>query len=212
MTDEDKQPRVVASLSLEPTLHSFSSPRAPNLNLTLTLDHDKPITIYADDLAPSLMIACGAFTIYDLETGIEVKQAKRTHCRIPPPSKVQVDVNENLFHTLYPLTPLTLLAPFTRELRDGEKPPRACGDPEYSGRHGSCGVDGLEIDHQYIMTLASNPRILWHHVRWWEYGTKEEILGAGGLDARVVKFRPGPHKPIEVDTSETRPVDFGCVS
>lgn len=210
------QPKISASLSLDPTTHSFSSSQAPKLNLTLLLDYHEPITIYADDLSPSLMVTCGAFTIHYCSSGAEVKQNLRTLCRIPPPTKVPVNLDESLFHTLLPYTPFTLSSSFTRKPESGK--PRAASDPEYLGdrsaRHGSCGVDGLEPGYDYVLSLAGQPRMFWHRIRWWEYGTKDDVLHPNGaakeLDARKVKFSPGPYQPIEVDTSSLRPIEFRC--
>jgi hypothetical protein len=209
-------PKISASISLEPTTHSFSCLQAPKLNLTLLLDYPTPITIYADDLSPSLMVTCGAFTIHYCSSGAEVRQSVRTLCRIEPPTKVPVNLDESLFYTLLPYTPLTLSSSFTRK-PEGRKP-RAAGDPEYLGdqsaRHGSCGVDGLEPGYNYVLSLASQSRVFWHHIRWWEYGIKDDVLhpngSTSGLNARKVKFSPGPHPPIEVDTSSLRPVEFRC--
>lgn len=210
------QPKISASLSLEPTTHSFSSLQVPMLNLTLLLDYHKPITIYADDLSPSLMIRHGAFIIHYRSSGAEVKQNVRTFCRFPPPTKVPVRLDESRFYTLLPYTPLTLSSPFTRKPEGGK--PRAASDPGYlndrSSSNGSCGVDGLEPGYDYVLSLASQPRISWYRIRWWEYGTKDDVFHPNGnanhLDARNVKFSPGPHQPIEVDTSSLRPIEFRC--
>jgi hypothetical protein len=210
------QPKIAASISLEPTTHSFSSSQAPKLNLTLLLDYHEPITIYADDLSPSLMITHGAFAIHYCSSGAEVKQTLRTLCRIPPPTKVSVNLDESLFYTLLPYTPLTLSSPFTRKPEGGK--PRAAIDPEYlsdrSTRHGSCGVDGLEPGYDYLLSMATKPRIFWYCIRWWEYGIKDDVLHPNGatneLDARKVRFGPGPHQSIEVDTSSLRPIEFRC--
>ena len=210
------QPKISASLSLEPTTHSFRSLQAPKLNLTLLLDYHEPITIYADDLSPSLMLTRGAFTIHYCSSGAEVKQQLRTSCRFEPPKRVPVNLDESAFYTLLPYTPLTLSSPFIRRSKDGK--PRAASDPEYldgqSCRRGSCGVDGLEPGYNYWLSLASKPRGFWYNIRWWEYGIKEDVLhpsgGTNELDARKVKFGPGPHRPIEVDTSKIRSIAFRC--
>src|ERR1700761_7780435 len=114
------QPKISASLSLEPTTHSFSSSHAPTLNLTLLLDYHKPVTIYADDLSIPIMLTRGAFNIQYRSSGADVEQSLRTLCRIPPPTKVPVTLNETLFHTLLPHTPLTVSAPFPRKREDGK--------------------------------------------------------------------------------------------
>lgn len=108
------KPNIYASISLSPATHSYTNSQAPSLNITITSQHPKPITIYADDLSPTLMLKCGAFIITDLTTGSEVRQSRSTHCRIPPPSTVVVPLNEKLFHTLLPNTSVALSAPFTR--------------------------------------------------------------------------------------------------
>lgn len=214
--DHQAHPKISASLSLDPTTHSFSSSQAPKLNLTLLLDYHEPITIYADILSPSQMLTCGAFAIHYCSSGAEVRQNLRTLCRIPPPTKVPVNLKESLFYTLTPYEPLTLSAPFTRKPKGAK--PRAASDPAYLGdrsaRHGSCGVDGLEPGYDYVLSLAGQPRMFWNHVRWWEYGTKDDVLHPNGaaneLNARKVKFSPGPHERIEIDTSSLQPIKFRC--
>lgn len=219
-------PKISASISVNPTTHIFTNSQAPNLNLTITSHHRDPITIYADDLSPNLMLTCGALIITDLTTGCEVRQSCQTHCRIPPPSKVAVLLKEHLFHTLLPHTPLTLSAPFGRSRMSstGGGKPLAKHDPEYasdrSAKHGACGVDGLEPGHRYALSLANNkPRFFWDNIRWWEYGTKEQVLhldgkegGGGRLDGRKVSFGPGPHERILVDSASIGFVEFECVA
>lgn len=216
--ENQSKPKISASLSLFPTTHSYANLQAPDLNLTITSHHPDPITIYADDLSPALMLTCGAFVITALNSGSEVRQSRSTHCRIPPPSKVAVPLNEQLFHTLLPNTPLTLSAPFTRSRTSTGGKPLAKDDPDYtsdrSAKHGACGVDGLEPGQNYTLSLASNPRVIWDIIRWWEYGTKEQVLHADGneskLDGRAVKFGPGPHEAIMVDSKSIGVVAFQC--
>ena len=217
--DNQSTPKITASISLCPTTHSFANSQAPELNLTIISHHPEPITIYADDLSPALMLTCGAFIIMTLTDGCEVKQSKRTHCRIPPPTKVPVPVNEKLFHTLLPNTPLTLSTPFTRSRTSTGGKPLAKDDPEYAShrtaRHGVCGVDGLEPGREYVLTLAPDPRVYWDYIRWWEYGARERILHADGdgtirLDGRTVKYGPGPHGAIKVDSTSVEAVVFQC--
>lgn len=213
------KPNISASLSLSPATHSYTNSLAPSLNITVTSHHPEPITIYADDLSPALMLKCGAFIITDLTTGSEVRQSRSTHCRIPPPSKVVVPLNEQLFHTLLPNTPVTLSAPFTRSRPSTGGKALAKDDPDYtshrSAKHGACGVDGLEPGHNYILSLASNSRVFWDIIRWWEYGTKEQALHADSdeskLDGRRVSYGPGPHESIMVDSTSIVSVAFQCL-
>lgn len=214
-------PKISLSVRIEPATHSFASSQPPSLVLTITSLHPDPITIYADDLSPKLMITCGAFTITDLATGTEIRQSVRTHCRIPPPTKIAVPLNESLFHTLLPNTPLTLSAPFTRSRTSTGDKPLSKYDPVYtdsrngSTRYGVYGVDGLEPGHSYALSLASKPRVFWNIIRWWEYGTKEQVLcvkGDGiGLDGRRVKWGHGPHPAIVVDIASVEAVEFACL-
>lgn len=213
-------PKISASLSVDPATHLFSSLQAPNLNLKITSHHPNPITIYADDLSPNLMLICGALTITDLTTGCMVRQSCQTYCRIPLPSKVAVPLDEHLFHTLLPNTSLILSAPFTRSRTSSGGKSLAKHDPEYasdrSAKRGACGVDGLEPGHRYALSLADKPRFFWNSIRWWEYGTKEQVLHVNGdrggrcLDGRKVKFGPGPHERILVDTASIGFVEFEC--
>lgn len=161
------------------------------------------------------MLATGALVITDLSTGSPVRQSIRTHCRLPPPSKVSVPLHEHLFHTLLPQTPLPFSAPFTRA---GGGKPLPKHDPAYATRrsagHGACGVDGLEPGHRYALSLAGAPRVPWNVVRWWEFGTREQVLSAGGepggLDGRKVRFGAGPHAGIVLDLASVGVLGFEC--
>ena len=209
--DNRSQPKISASISISPTTSSFANPQALSLNLTILSDHSYPITIYADDSSPALMLKCGAFIITDLSTGSEVKQSISTHCRIPPPTKVAVPVSENILHTLLPNTPLTLSAPFTwKHTSTGNKTSATDSTNNTNDRKSKLGayvVDGLEPGQGYALSLASKPRIHWTSIRWWEYGTKEEVLRSG-LDGRKVRYSPGPHEAIAVDTTGIGAVAF----
>ena len=218
--EDDSVPKISVSIQIEPATHSFTSSQPPSLNLTITSHHPDPITIYADDLSPKLMLSCGAFKITDLPTDAEIRQAVRTHCRIPPPTRIAVPLNESLFHTLLPNIPLTISAPFTRSRTSTGDKPLSKHDPAYShgsdssARYGACGVDGLEPGNRYALRLASKPRMFWNVIRWWEYGTKEQVLGGKGdgaeLDGRRVKWGPGPHPAIVVDMTSAEAVVFEC--
>lgn len=157
------------------------------------------------------MLKIGAFTITTI-TGAEIHQVTSTGCRIPPNSKVIVTLDEDDFHTLLPNVLMTLSRPFTRH-REGGKP-LAKNDPEYLShmfaKYGVHGVDGLEVGGEYVLGLKEKPRVRWDHVRWWEYGTKEEVLGKG-LDGRKVRYGKAPHEAIVVDRSGVEPVRFSCV-
>ncbi|KAI1084201.1 hypothetical protein F5B20DRAFT_524026 [Whalleya microplaca] len=206
-------PSISAALSLDPAIHHFAAAEGPpTLSLTITSHYPDPITIYADDLSPKLMTNCGGFIITDLADGVEVQQAVRRYCRIPLPNRVTVPINEPLFHTLLPNTPLTLSAPFSRPRTNNRPLPRS--DPEYeTERNRVCGVDGLESGHKYTLSLSGNPNITWHHIRWWEYGTKEEVLGGiknAGRDGRAIRYERGPHEPILVDISGISPIILEC--
>ena len=218
MDNHQFRPIIAASISIIPETHSYASQQAPRLNLIITSQHPDPITIYADDLSPSLMLACGAFTITSLTNGCEIKQSIRTHCRIPPPSKVTVPLNEGLFHTLLPNEPLTLSAPFSRSRAEAGGRPLAKSDPDYASdrtaKFGACGVDGLEPGNDYVLSLASTPRVQWNTIRWWEYGTKEQVLhpndNESALDGRKVQFGRGPHEAITIDTTSICAITFHC--
>ena len=183
-------PKISASLSIDPQTLSFTDPQIPTLRVTLISHHLSPITVYADDLSPALMLTCGAFTIDDLSNGTEVKQRVRTHCRIPPPTKVVVQLREDLFHTLLPETPVTFTTPFSHHRF------------------------GLQAGHRYLLRPADVPRVPWKSVRWWEYGTKEEVLApdAAGrrLDGRRVMWGKAPHEAIELDVDGDGYVYFEC--
>ncbi|KAI1365886.1 hypothetical protein F5Y08DRAFT_302893 [Xylaria arbuscula] len=168
-------PRVSASLSLHPTTYSVSSDEPPHLNLTVTSHHNAAITIFADDLSPRLITHTGcALTITDLADGTVVKQTMRTHCRIPLPKRFAVPLDESQFHTLYPSQSLTFSAQFTN------------------------GVDSLVPGHKYMIAVSRSQRLQWYRVRWWDFGTKEEVL-AKGLDGRQVRYGKGPQEPIDIE-------------
>ncbi len=65
-----------------------------------------------------------------------------------------------------------------------------------------------------MLNLASNPRVSWDIIRWWEYRTKEQIQHAEGdesqLDGRAVKFGSGPHDAVMVDSTSIRAIAFQC--
>ena len=148
---------------------------------------------------------------------MEVKQVKSTHCEIPLPPRAVVKLYENLFYTLLPNTPLTLSTPFTRRRPSSGDKLLAGSDPNYRNDDvsgdASYGVDGLEVG-DYVLKLASTPRVYWYSIRWWKYGTKEEVLNGGGdeckLDARAVRFGRGPHEAIKVDSAAHEVVLFQC--
>jgi hypothetical protein len=210
-TQPQSQPRISVSFALDPPYHSFNNDTAPNLIVTLTSQHHKPITIYADDLSPDLMLSCGAFRIVDLATGTDVHQSVRTHCRIPPPSKVQVPLRETLFHTLHPNTPLALSASFGRDRK-----PLSRYDPSYgedhNGRGNSKGVDGLVPGSRYLLVAAEKPRIQWNSIRWWDYGTRDQVHNRpdGGLNGREVAHEQGPQPEIVIDPKSVPPIVFEC--
>ena len=217
--DKQSKPIISVSISITPANYSYSNQQAPNLNLIVTSQHPEPITIYADDLSPSLMLVCGAFTITNLANGCEIEQSVRTNCRFLPPSKVAVPLNEQLFHTLLPNHPLTLSAPFSRSRAETGGRPLVKSHPDYASdrtaRYGACGVDGLEPGNHYLLSLASKPRAPhWRTIRWWEYGTREQVLHPNGnestLDARKVRFGRAPHEAIEIDTTSIGIVTFRC--
>ncbi|KAI1348767.1 hypothetical protein F5Y01DRAFT_291145 [Xylaria sp. FL0043] len=190
-------PEVAASLNRNPTMYSVSSHEPLLLTLTVTSKYTHPITIFADDLSPRSMTQTGcALIITDLTNNTIVKQTKRTHCRIPLSKKVVVPLDESLFYTLHPSQPLTFSAPFTGS----------------STSRFSNGVDGLKPGHRYMITFSDSRRSQWNRIRWWEYGTKEEVL-ARGLDGREVRYGKGPHEPIEIDVSGIRekPIYLECM-
>lgn len=115
-----------------------------------------------------------------------------------------------------PNVPLTLSTPFTRDRTNGK--PLAKHHLDYVGdrsaKRGACGVDGLEPGHRYALRVAGKRRLPWDVIRWWEYGTKEQVLSldgdGAGLDGRRVRFGPGPHEAIMVDSTSIEVVEFQC--
>ena len=223
--NSDSIPKITATISLDPLQHSFSSSKAPTLHLNLTSHHTSPITIYADDISPSLMLAYGALEITDLATGLSVSNIKRNYCKFEPPSKVDVPLREDLFYTLHPNTPLTLSTPFTHKRSNDESKPLPKSQPDYGDANPNSrplstdrtayGVDSLEADHSYRLTMADNSRANFSkEIRWWEYGPKELVVygedGIPKLDGRKVHWRTGPHPSIWIDLSEFNGLTFSC--
>ncbi|KAI0425313.1 hypothetical protein F5Y09DRAFT_352360 [Xylaria sp. FL1042] len=193
---ETGTPTISASFGLNPTTYAVSTDEAPYLTLTIISSYTHSITIFADDLSPRLITQTGCtLVITGLTDNTDVKQTTRTHCRIPLPRKVAVPFDESLFYILLPGQPLIPLAPFT-----GSSKSRSPN-----------GVDGLKPGQRYVITLSGSQRFQWNRIRWWEYGTKEELL-AKGLDGREVRYGRGPHEPIEIDISgiQGNPIYLDC--
>ena len=114
---------------------------------------------------------------------------------------------------------MTLSAPFNLNQVVSSEKPLTENDPqdggESSASHETSGANELKIGHRYSLGLASVSRVNWRFVRWWEYGTKEEVLRPDGegrrLDGRRVAFERGPHEAIEIDVSAAGDVRFECV-
>ena len=204
-------PKILVSLNLDLPVHSFSSDKAPTLTVTITSLHEKPITIYGDELRPNLMITYGAFKLIDLSTGDVVHHSRRRYCKIPPPTKVEVPLQEELLHTLMPNIPLSLSAPFglDRKPLAGSDVDRK--DPRAS--IGAVGVDGLYPGHRYQLLAAEQPGINWNSIHWWEYGTKVEVLNSpsGKPDGREARYGHGPHPAIVIDPKSVSPIEFECI-
>ena len=68
----------------------------------------------------------------------------------------------------------------------------------------------------YSLSLASDSRVAWNRIRWWGYGTKEEVLHGNRhgskLDGRAIKFGPAPRETIEIDLFNMKPVIFQCLA
>ena len=127
--------------------------------------------------------------------------------------------NKQFFHTRLPDTPLTFSTPFTRSRPSTSGKPLAKDDPDYTYRRnaerGACGIDGLKAGQDDILTLARDPKIAWDSIRWWEHGTREQVLHAEGdggseLDGRRVKSGCGPHDAIKVDSTSVEIIIFHC--
>jgi hypothetical protein len=67
------QPIEIKDLSLPLPFPSDALLRQHNLDLTIISHHTDPITIYADEFSPTLMLTCGAFVITSLTNGSEFK-------------------------------------------------------------------------------------------------------------------------------------------
>ncbi|KAI0398884.1 hypothetical protein F4802DRAFT_591719 [Xylaria palmicola] len=206
-------PRLSAMLRLEPATYSLSS-EPSTLYLGITSYHNDPITILTENLSPQWMLRNGtALIITDLDNDCVVEQVKRRPCRIPPPTSVSVPLIESHLYTLYPEQPLVLSAPFSVRFKQQNQSPSTSTDPaqEWGSQtdRRSSSTQPFVPGHSYKVSLSGDRHLQWYSIRWWEYGTKEEVL-ARGLDRRVVRFGNGPHKPISVDISGINPIIFRC--
>ena len=197
------QPKVSASLSLSPMV--FSETSAPKLSLSITSHHSTPITIYAEDLSPTIMLKCGVLSIISLTTGAKIPQHSSRRCKIPLPFKVKIPLLEERFFTLAPELPVTFTEPFLPYRTVFEDKSLAmkklAGSDHESATNRGYGVEGLVPDDYVLhLTPQSTWQVDWTHVRWWDYGTKEEVLSQG-LDGRPFRYSPGPYEPLLIDTS-----------
>lgn len=209
---EEEIPCISVSWSLDPIVHSYSSDVAPRLRLILTSHAEKPLTIYNESLSPGRMLAEGKFCIFDLTSNLEIEQRKARFCDFEPPSKVQVPLREQLFHTLHPEVPLA----FETAFGGGKHAPKALvGNPESvsdlkCSRMKARGVDGLEPGHHYRLGPGQD----WGFIRWWEFGEKEEVMNpsSGRLDGRRIAYRrnKNPHHGIYLDKANMSEIDFWC--
>jgi hypothetical protein len=182
-----KPPRVIVSVSLEPSTHSFSSPEPPKLSLTATLYADDPITVLTWHTVLYLPLALNqnAFEITDLQTSKPVQQHVIALSRTPIRRQLG-GPDDQYFLTLHPNVPVTLSTGFGYPTGTLGKPlPK--GDegrlrPASQGRkvaRGVCGVDGLEAGRKYRLEMMRSgdehepdgmSRV------WWRWGTKEDVL------------------------------------
>ncbi|KAI0508762.1 hypothetical protein F5B22DRAFT_619495 [Xylaria bambusicola] len=208
----DNIPTVSATLRLEPCIYSLSS-EPPTLHLEVTSYHNGPVTTLIDNLSPRWMLRNGtALIVTDLVNDCTVEQTKRRPCRIPPPSKTSVPLIESQLCTLYPKQPLLISAPFFIRFRQqsallhATDPIQAVGI-EMDERSGN--VHPLVPGHKYKVSLSKDEHLRWDSIRWWRYGTKEEVLKRE-LDGRAVRYGNSPNGVIAVDTSRVAPIVFTC--
>ena len=193
-------PKILVSAKLDPPVLSLSNKAASNLVLALISTHEKPITFFGDDVSPKVMLLYAAF-----------KKFRPKHQRIcfqpwahllqnTPAHKSSSAMREHLFHTLMPNTPLGSSAPFAPNIKrlikshsDTDPHP-----PPHSSMHG---LAALPPGQWYLLVIDESTRIRWNYVRWWDYGTKDEVLNPGGkkLDGRKVAHSLGPHPAIEIN-------------
>ncbi|KAI1108450.1 hypothetical protein F5Y14DRAFT_436163 [Nemania sp. NC0429] len=203
-------PKVSATLRLEPPIYSISS-EPSTLHLEVTSHHHSPITILADNLSVHWMLYNGtAFIITDLASNRVVEQIKRVPTRTPLPSRFSVPVLDWQLYTLYPEEPLLLTGPFFLHFKQlPEKGPEMERDWVSIMGGSPSSAQPLLLEHRYMISLSGDEYMRWDKIRWWEYGTKEELLKRG-LDGREVTYGAGPHGSISVDTSQIEPIVFKC--
>ena len=204
------EPNVTVNWSLEPRIHSYSSDISPTLKLSLTNHGKRPITIYDEDLNPFTILAEGHLSIFDHTAKSEVDQVKTRFCNIPPPSKVNVPLREQLFHTLYPEVPVVFTTTFGRS-KTPSRPKSINGDNSSRRKSQARGVHGLEPGHHYGL----RPGKARGFIRWWEYGEKDEVINPpqGKLDGREVAYddRKAPHQGIHVNLADLPEIQFWCI-
>ncbi|KAI1179714.1 hypothetical protein F4777DRAFT_396645 [Nemania sp. FL0916] len=210
-------PEVSATLRLEPSIYSLSS-GPPTLCLELTSHHNCPITIITDRLGPGWMLRNGtALIITDLTSNCIIEQNKRKPCFIPPPPRVSVPLIESHICTLYPDQPQVFSAPFNVKFRhrlqngslvESSTLGRAQGESPDTDRTPSSDPP-LVLGHRYMVSLSDDGHLPWHKIRWWEYGTKQELLERG-LNGRTVKHGPAPHGGLHVEKLQIKPIIFTC--
>jgi hypothetical protein len=69
----------------------------------------------------------------------------------------------------------------------------------------------IVLDDQ-LLVPTEKPQIPWNSIRWWDYGTRDEILNAPNrrLDGRSVAVGSGPHPTIVIDLKIVTPIHFEC--
>ncbi|KAI1195864.1 hypothetical protein F5X97DRAFT_326093 [Nemania serpens] len=202
--------KVSATLRLDPSTYSLSS-EPPTLHLEVTSHYYAPITILADNLSLHWMLSNGtALVITDLSNNRIVEQRKRIPSRTPPPPRYPVSVMDWQLHTLFPGQPLLLSGHFSvpfKQSRENYHPGQGCCSE--IDRSPSICAHPLIPGRRYKVSLSGDEHMRWDRIRWWQYGTKDELLD-GYLDGREVTYGDGPHGSISIDTSRIDPIVFEC--
>ena len=205
-------PKLTVQLSLSPTTYSYSNPVPPTLRLNVTSNAERPITLltFNTPFHPTSGITQDCFPIWDLTTDSGVKTTSVRINRLPL-SRARGSGDEQYFLTLSPSETTTISTRFARGNEDLRPLSRAEAqqEREKAERSGTarrsifaCGVDGLEPDHRYSVSVAKGKLMSF----WWVWGTKDDLLVDPESREWGLDNIPAEEAPLEV--AEIADVEF----
>ena len=110
-----ESPKLSIKLWLSSPTYRFSEPTPPQLNLTVSSNCDKPLTVFTwgTFLWPKLPLSQRNFIITDLTDGCEFAQQSIQIQRMAF-TRIRGSVDEDYYLTIHPGTPVTVSTPFGR--------------------------------------------------------------------------------------------------